>query len=228
MTTPQHTPYAPGHAQVQHHEWRTAENSAAHLLPHLARAVRANPALHLLDVGAGPGTLTASLAEHLGPRGHVTAADISADVLARARAHAEARGVAGMMTFVPGADVYALPFADGAFDVVHAHQVLTHLDAPVDAVREMLRVTRPVGEGGIIALREADLRAGWCLWPEIPALARFWDLLADVQRANHGQDRAGRQLVSWVMAAGVPRANIEASFGSWCYSEPEDRRAWGE
>ena len=43
------------------------------------------------------------------------------------------------------ADAYELPFADDAFDVVHAHQVLQHLTDPIAALREMRRVTRPAG-----------------------------------------------------------------------------------
>jgi ubiquinone/menaquinone biosynthesis C-methylase UbiE len=49
--------------------------------------------------------------------------------------------------------VYALDFADGSFDVVHAHQVLQHLTDPVAALIEMRRVCRP---GGLIAARDGD------------------------------------------------------------------------
>ncbi len=50
--------YTHGHHEsvLRSHTWRTAENSAAYLLPHLA------PGLALLDVGCGPGTITADLA----------------------------------------------------------------------------------------------------------------------------------------------------------------------
>ncbi len=41
---------------LRSHRWRTAENSAAYLLPWLA------PGAHLLDVGCGPGTITAGFA----------------------------------------------------------------------------------------------------------------------------------------------------------------------
>ncbi|SPQ26431.1 e0457765-177d-4f87-a10c-ad29bd81645c [Thermothielavioides terrestris] len=221
-TTPRNT-YGLGYeaSQVQHHEWRTAENSTAYLLPHLRRAVEQNPGLRVLDVGAGSGTISASLAAYL-PEGELVATDISEAILERARAHAAARGVRNV-TF-RAADAYALPFADASFDVVHAHQVLCHLSAPVDALREMLRVTRP---GGLVAVRESDMRM-WCFWPETPALEKFHRLAVDVMLANGGQDKGGRQLVSWVLAAGVKRADVEASFGTWCYSTPEDRRAWGE
>lgn len=124
------------------------------------------------------------------------------------------------------ASVYELPFADGGFDVVHAHQVLCHLDEPVKAVREMLRVCKPGGRG-VVALREADMRM-WCVWPELPGLLKFHGLMVDVLVANGGQEKAGRRLVEWVMEAGVGRGEIEAGFGTWCYSAPEDRRVWGE
>jgi SAM-dependent methyltransferase len=230
MATPQHHSYASGHdaSQVKHHEWRTAENSAAYLLPHLQRAAQAKPDLQLLDVGAGSGTISASLAKHLLPHGRVLATDISDSILARAKAHAEAQGVGAQNINFQKADVFHLPFADGAFDVVHAHQVLCHLSRPVDAIGEMLRVVRP--GGGLLALRESDMRM-WCVWPEIPALLRFHEVMVGTLVANGGQEKGGRQLVSWVLQAGkdigVRREDVEVSFGTWCYSDVGDRRAWG-
>src|SRR5665213_1114293 len=52
------TVYTHGHddSVLRSHRWRTAANSAAYLLPHLA------PGLDLLDVGCGPGTITCDLA----------------------------------------------------------------------------------------------------------------------------------------------------------------------
>ncbi|KAL2128195.1 hypothetical protein VTI74DRAFT_9531 [Chaetomium olivicolor] len=221
-TPPNHNPYAPGHApsQVQHHEWRTAENSAAHLLPHLQRAASQNPSLTLLDVGAGSGTISASLAKYM-PQGHIVATDISDSILARAREFADAQRVKNIS--FQKASVYELPYEDGRFDVVHAHQVLCHLDAPVEAVKEMVRVLKP---GGLLALRESDMRM-WCFWPEAEGLLKFHELMVGVLLANGGHDKGGRRLVSWVMEAGAERESIEAGFGTWCYSKPEDRKTWG-
>ncbi|KAL2186886.1 S-adenosyl-L-methionine-dependent methyltransferase [Thermothelomyces heterothallicus CBS 203.75] len=204
MTGSKEQVYAPGHhpSQTKHHEWRTAENSAAHLIPHLQRLGRERPHLRVLDVGAGSGTITASLAKYLPPDGTILGTDISDDILARAREHAAAQGpdVAARVAF-QRASVYELPFPDGAFDVVHAHQVLCHLAAPADAAREMARVCAP---GGVVALREADLRM-WCAWPALDGLERFHRLMVDVMVANGGQAEGGRRLLS----------------------APEDRRAWG-
>jgi len=118
--------YTHGHhdSVLRSHRWRTVENSAAYLLPHLA------PGQDLLDVGCGPGTITVDLAGRVTP-GKVTGVDASTEVVAEAETR---RAGADTVTFVTG-DVYALAFDDGSFDVVHAHQVLQHLTDPVAALR---------------------------------------------------------------------------------------------
>ena len=95
-------------------------------------------------------------------------------------------------------DVYALAYGDGAFDVVHAHQVLQHLADPVAALREMGRVSRPAG---IVAVRDADY-AAMTWYPDRPELHRWMELYQQVARHNGGEPDAGRRLVSWARAAG--------------------------
>src|SRR5437868_7705422 len=74
--------YTHGHhdAVLRSHRWRTAENSAAYLLPHLVNGQR------LLDVGCGPGTLTLDLARRGAP-GDVVGIDLEAAGLTEAPAH---------------------------------------------------------------------------------------------------------------------------------------------
>src|SRR5919202_4692537 len=79
--------YTHGHADpvLQSHRWRTVENSAAYLAPHL------RPGLRLLDVGCGPGTITVDLAGRVAP-GRVTGLDVVEAPLAEARELAERTG----------------------------------------------------------------------------------------------------------------------------------------
>src|SRR6185312_15162000 len=133
--------YTHGHHEsvLRSHRWRTVENSAAYLVPHL------RPGVRLLDVGCGPGTITADFARRL-DTSTVLGIDASVDVIA------EARRDHPCVSFATG-DVYRLDFPDASFDIVHAHKVLQHLAEPVAALKEMRRVVRP---GGIVAVRDAD------------------------------------------------------------------------
>jgi SAM-dependent methyltransferase len=204
--------YTHGHAEsvLRSHDWRTVENSAAYLAGHL------RPGLAVLDVGCGPGTITADLARRVGP-GCVVGIDQAPDALERARA--AAAGVDNV-TFAR-ADVYALPWGNGVFDVVHAHQVLQHLGDPVAALREMLRVCRP---GGVVAARDADY-AGMTWYPPDPRLDRWLALYHAVARGNGAEPDAGRRLLAWAHAAGAARVTPSASV--WAHVTPEERAWWG-
>jgi SAM-dependent methyltransferase len=204
--------YTHGHHEsvLRSHRWRTAENSAAYLLPHLT------PHALILDIGCGPGTITADLAGRV-PRGQVTGVDAAPDIIKQARGLARGRG---NLDFAVG-DVYALDYPAGAFDVVHAHQVLQHLGDPVKALREMRRVTRP---GGLIAVRDGDYGAmTW--YPEVAALDDWLALYQRVARGNGGEPQAGRRLHVWAREAGLE--DVTASSSTWTYATPEERAWWG-
>jgi ubiquinone/menaquinone biosynthesis C-methylase UbiE len=205
--------YTHGHhdSVLRSHRWRTAENSAGHLLPEL------RPGQRLLDVGCGPGTITADLAERLTP-GRVTALDAAPGVVATARATAEARGLDNV-EFAVG-DATALEFPDDSFDVVHAHQVLQHLGDPVQALREMRRVCRP---GGVVAVRDSDY-AAMTWYPRLPELDHWQAVYQRVARANGGEPDAGRRLLGWARQAGF--TEITASAAAWCFATGEERAWW--
>lgn len=204
--------YTHGHddSVLRSHRWRTAENSAAYVLSHLRSGGS------LLDVGCGPGTLTADLARRVAP-GRVVGIDAAEGVLDEAR-----RATDDLATVeIEKADVYDLPFDDGSFDVVHAHQVLQHLSDPVAALREMMRVC---ASGGVVAARDADYGAmTW--WPRATALDSWMEIYHEVARHNGAEPDAGRRLRGWARAAGA--AAIESSASVWCFAEPEERDWWG-
>jgi ubiquinone/menaquinone biosynthesis C-methylase UbiE len=205
--------YTHGHHEsvLRSHTWRTAENSAAYLLPEL------RPGLSLLDVGCGPGTITVDLARRVAPGG-CTGIDRAGDIIEQARSHAAAQGVAVELS---AADVYGLPFADASFDVVHAHQVLQHLTEPVRALRELRRVLKP---GGVLAARDGDYSCfSWA--PLDPHLTRWQALYRDVCRHNRAEPDAGRFLKGWALAAGF--ADVRASSSTWTYADPQACAWWG-
>jgi SAM-dependent methyltransferase len=202
--------YTHGHDEsvLRSHRWRTAENSAAYLLPHL------NADVDLLDVGAGPGTITADLA---GRVRSVTATEVDDATLDLTRSGV---GAAENVRYAV-ADVHALDFPDDSFDVVHAHQVLQHVADPVQALREMRRVARP---GGLVAVRDSDYLA-FAWYPLASGLDEWRELYVALARANGGAPDAGRRLLSWAHDAGFE--DVTATSSTWCFATPEDRAWWG-
>jgi SAM-dependent methyltransferase len=205
--------YSHGHhdSVLRSHRWRTAENSAGYLLPHL------RPDARLLDVGVGPGTITLDLAARL-PAGQVVGVDNVVTAVEATRALVARAGAENVQVEV--ADVYALDLADGEFDVVHAHQVLQHLADPLAALTEMRRVCRP---GGLVAVRDADY-AAMTWYPESPELSRWRELYRALARTNGGEPDAGRRLCTWAGAVGF--AEVTSSASVWCFAGAEDLAWW--
>jgi ubiquinone/menaquinone biosynthesis C-methylase UbiE len=210
-TSPQR--YTHGHSEpvLRSHRWRTAENSAAYLLPRLASDAS------VLDIGSGPGTITLDLASRV-TSGHVIGIDQAPEAVEAAQQAARKKD-AVPVEFRVG-DVYALDFPADTFDVVHAHQVLQHLSDPVAALKEMRRVAKP---GGLVAARDADYSAmTW--YPSSPGLTRWLDLYRRLARANAGEPDAGRRLRSWALEAGLEQVTSSASV--WCFANDPDVAWW--
>ncbi|HVC25069.1 MAG TPA: methyltransferase domain-containing protein [Acidimicrobiales bacterium] len=211
--------YTHGHHEsvLRSHTWRDAANSAGYLLGLL------RPDMSLLDVGCGPGTITADLATYL-PAGRVVGVDTSEEVVGLAESAAErvrSDGRPAATIELEVADASALPYPDGSFDVVHAHQLLQHLGDPIGALVEMRRVCRP---GGIVAARDADYSAmTW--FPRDPLLDRWLELYHAAARRNGAEPDAGRHLLAWAHAAGM--ADVSATASAWCFATPSDRAWWG-
>lgn len=104
----------------------------------------------VLDVGPGNGRYTLAAAKAVGPNGRVHAIDIEPRMIDRVRKRAAAEGAANVEARV--ADVYALPYPDGFFDVVYLITVTGEIPDPVRMLRECRRVLQPSGTLGISEL----------------------------------------------------------------------------
>jgi arsenite methyltransferase len=105
----------------------------------------------VLDIGSGPGLLAGELAAAVGPTGRVCGVDVSADMLALARARDLPTGWAPVEYLTAGAE--RLPYPDDTFDLAVSTQVLEYVPDVPAALAEAYRVLRP---GGRLLLLDTD------------------------------------------------------------------------
>jgi SAM-dependent methyltransferase len=145
------------------------------LAPQLIEFAQIQSGMSVLDVGCGPGSLAASLAERVGPN-LVSACDPSDPF------------VIDCATRVPGADVRRadaeeLPWNDEVFDAALAQLVVNFMRDARAGVTEMRRVTR---RGGVVAACTWDYAA------EMQMLRAFWDAACTIDPEAPDEGRTMR------------------------------------
>jgi len=180
------------------------------LAPQLADLAGVAAGQRVLDVGSGPGALTAELVERVGAPA-VAAADPSAPFIDAVRERLP--GVEAVL-----APAEALPFDDDVFDAALAQLAVHFMADPVVGLREMARVTRT---GGVVAA---------CVWDhagERSPLAVFWRAAHELDPGVHDESglagaREGHLAellreagLGEVMTAEVEAPHTHASFEEW-------------
>jgi SAM-dependent methyltransferase len=113
--------------------------------PRLVKACGIAPGTRVLDVASGTGN-AAIPAARVGA--HVTASDLTPELLEAGRSRPEARGLD--IDWVPG-DAEHLPFEDASFDVVMSSIGVMFAPHHQDAADELARVCRPGGTIGLLS-----------------------------------------------------------------------------
>jgi ubiquinone/menaquinone biosynthesis C-methylase UbiE len=135
----------------------------------------------VIDIGCGDGVYTLEILGTGQPaRLHGT------DLASAAVGLASHKPGAGQITF-DVASAYALPFADGTFDIAHLRAVLHHMDHPELAIQEALRVARAV----VVAEPNGNN-------PGVKLFERF----SAYHRAHQEKSYSSPQLTQWVTRAG--------------------------
>lgn len=193
------------HQVLNNFKLRNLDICAPHLLPHL------RPDSHVLDVGCGPGSITADIAARC-PAGRAVGIDCDERAIAAATStfgqpsatDGEATEVAAApcAEFVLGDAFANLPFSDASFDIVHGHQTAQFVDDVPAALREWRRVLRV---GGLLALRVGWVEGMVCAPPN----ARAFRLLARALNGSYAVSGGSADVLSR-----VPALAKQAGFGT--------------
>lgn len=169
---------------------------------HMAQVGDLPQGTSVLDVPSGGGVVLLGLRPE--NRLRYVAADISPVMLDRVRAEASRRGLDYVET--QRADAGALPFQDGAFDVVVSYSGLHCVPDPAAAVKEMARVVRPGGtvRGSVVVRGAGFLPDRFIdLWVRLNIL----DVVTPVE-----------EVLGWFADAGLAKVQTETS-GAVLYFE---------
>ena len=174
-------------------------------LADLALIVGNRPGARVLDLGCGGGHVSFAAAAEAG---EVVAFDLSAEMLAAVARVAAARGLTNIRT--QRGSVEALPFADGAFDIVLSRFSAHHWPDLAAALAEARRVLRPDG----IAVFVDVVSPGPAL---LDTHLKAIELLRD---PSHVRDYSAEQWCQELRAAGFQpgrliRRRLVLDFRSW-------------
>ena len=165
-------------------------------------AMQIDKARTVLDLGCGTGVAARAIARRRGFSGRVLGIDLSPALAQTAARLAAGEGLDSRVEFRAG-DSRKLDLADGAFDAVVAHTLLSHVDDPLAVVREAARLVRP---GGMIGIFDGDY-ASMTFGHADPAKGKAYDdaIISGVVTSP----RVMRQMPRLLQAAGL---QLVASF----------------
>jgi len=182
-------------------------------------ATQLRPGIRVLDLASGVGDPALSIAEAVGPSGHVTATDLGPGMIALAEELARKRGLSNIEFRV--ADVEALPFPDESFDVVTCRFGVIFFPDQVKAFRECRRVLKT---GGRVAFVVWGTREQPFLGTTIGILMKYVDAPPPDPDAPHAFMFGERGLLeSRLKAAGFSgvREEVRTVTGRWRGSPEE-------
>ena len=178
---------------------RTLESHGAFFIEHLRDGMR------VLDVGCGPGSITAGIARRIG-RGRVTGVDLSETQIQLAKQRLVQQGISNANFRM--ANAYELPFDDAQFDAVFSHALIEHLGEPERAIGEFLRVLKP---GAVMGVATPDW-SGFLYGPSSPPLKAAVRTYEAMQVRNGGDVTVGHKLSQYAVEAGFERVEQRARY----------------
>jgi ubiquinone/menaquinone biosynthesis C-methylase UbiE len=133
-------------------EFRGTDDTYARLSQAYFARLPLGGAQRILALGCGTGIEVRALRRRTAPGTLIVGVDHSAALLAIARRLTADEGLADDVTY-QAADAHVLPYADGTFDIVTLHTMISHAEDPVGVLAEAHRAVRP---GGTVAIFDGD------------------------------------------------------------------------
>ena len=142
MNSPQHPNWGASYRLIASEKWKAKSAAMGRdVTEALVEYARPQPGMKILDLASGTGEPAISLAARVGPSGHVTALDLSPELLEIAADRARQRGFTNLST--QQADAHSLPFPDERYDLATSRFGVMFFRDPARALSEVHRVLKP-------------------------------------------------------------------------------------
>jgi len=150
-TTHEYTPsWGASYRLIASEKWKTKSAAMGRdVTQALVEYARPQPGMKVLDLATGTGEPAISLASRVAPGGHVTALDLSPELLEIAADRARQRGLTNFTT--QQADAHHLPYADASFDLISSRFGVMFFRDCAQAMREAHRVLKPAARACFLA-----------------------------------------------------------------------------
>jgi ubiquinone/menaquinone biosynthesis C-methylase UbiE len=172
-------------------------------------------ARRILALGCGTGVEVRALRRLTRPEVAIVGVDHSPALIDAARRHTDDEGLSGNVTYQVG-DAHHVPYGDGEFDVVTLHTLISHVDDPLQVLREARRLARP---GGTVAIFDGDYASLTFAYPDHVLARTIEEKLIQLIVAN---PRVMRDLPRLLREAGLELAEADGTL----YADIGSSRYW--
>jgi ubiquinone/menaquinone biosynthesis C-methylase UbiE len=161
--------------------------------------------MSVADVGCGTGQVSFLMSSRVGPSGRVIGIDANTTAIELCRKTASTNKIKNVSFIVGSAYDLSRDLPNNSIDVAYSRFLLTHLEDPVAAMREMMRITT---RKGLIMIEDCDL-THWIAEPDDRWINQLWKWYSSIIMKKGGDPTLGRKLYRMFIDQGLnPKVDV--------------------
>jgi ubiquinone/menaquinone biosynthesis C-methylase UbiE len=155
------------------------------------------PDMKVVDIGCGTGSVSFMISPMVGELGQVVGVDSNQYAINYCNEIARSQGILNAKFII--SDATNLDFESHTFDVSYSRFLFQHVKDASQALREMVRVTKP---GGVVMVEDCDLFT-WLLYPKNESVSKLWHWYESIQLERGTDPEIGRKLYAMFLDEGL-------------------------
>jgi ubiquinone/menaquinone biosynthesis C-methylase UbiE len=153
--------------------------------------------MKVVDVGCGTGSVSFMISPMVGELGRVVGVDSNQFAINYCNEIARRQSILNAKFII--ADATSLDFESHTFDVAYSRFLFQHLKEASQALREMVRITKP---GGVVMVEDCDLFT-WLVYPKNESVSKLWHWYESIQLERGTDPEIGRKLYAMFLDEGL-------------------------